>query len=55
MRGSIRAIVGLVITMGAAGGIDNATDSQLLPCIAIAMIGLAIMSSGVYSMNKNNA
>jgi hypothetical protein len=55
MRGSIRMFVGLVLTMGAAGGIDNATDSQLLPCIAIAIVGLAIMSSGIASMNKNNA
>jgi len=47
MRGSIRMIVGLVITMAAAGGLDNATDAQLLPCIAIACIGLALMTNGV--------
>lgn len=55
MRGSIRAFVGLVITMGAAGGIDTATDSQLLSCIAIAIVGLAIMATGVSAMNKNYA
>jgi hypothetical protein len=52
MRGSIRAFTGLLITMGAVGGIDNATDSQLLGCIAIALIGLAIMASGTAAMNK---
>jgi hypothetical protein len=47
MRGMIRVFVGLVVTMGAAGGIDTATDAQLLGCIAIATAGLAIMASGV--------
>lgn len=47
MRGMIRVFVGLVVVMGAAGGIDNATDSQLLPCIALACVGLAVMASGV--------
>lgn len=47
MRGSIRMFLGLVVTMGAAGGIDTATNAQLLPCIAIAIVGLATMASGV--------
>ena len=47
MRGSIRMFVGLVVTMGAAGGLDNATNAQLLPCIALACVGLAVMASGV--------
>lgn len=46
MRGMIRFVVGLVVVMGAAGGIDNATDSQLIGCIAIAAAGLALMMSG---------
>lgn len=46
MRGMIRFVVGLVIVMGAAGGIDTATDSQLIGCIAIAAAGLALMMSG---------
>jgi len=52
MRGSIRAFVGLVITMGAAGGLDNATNAQLLPAMAIAAVGLAIMASGVSAMRS---
>ena len=53
MTGSIRAFVGLVITMGAAGGIDTATDAQLLSCVAIAAVGLAIMASGVSAMQRS--
>ena len=47
----IRVFVGLVVTMGAAGGIDNATDSQLLSCILVAAAGLAILASGVSASN----
>lgn len=51
MRGSIRALFGLLLVIGAAGGIDTATDAQLLGCIAIAIAGLGIMASGVSAMN----
>ena len=51
MRGSIRALVGLVVVMGAAGGLDTATDAQLLGCVAIAIAGLGVMFSGVSAMN----
>lgn len=50
MTGSIRAFVGLVLTMGAVGGLDTATNAQLLPCMAMAAVGLAIMASGVSAM-----
>jgi hypothetical protein len=50
MKGSIRTIVGLVVTMGAAGGLDNATDAQLIPCMIVAAIGLSLMYSGVKAM-----
>ena len=52
MRGMIRVMIGLVVTMGAAGGIDTATDAQLLGCTAIAAVGLALMASGVSAMNR---
>jgi len=29
MQGTIRVILGLVVLMGVAGGIDNATDAEL--------------------------
>ena len=50
MKGSIRAITGLIVTMAAAGGLDNATDAQLIPVILVAGLGLAIMYSGVKAM-----
>ena len=50
MKGSIRAIGGLILTIGAAGGLDNATDAQLIPITLIAALGLAIMYSGVKAM-----
>lgn len=52
MKGSIRVFVGLLLTMGAVGGIDNATDAQLLPLIAIAAIGLYSMYSGTKAMKE---
>lgn len=52
MRGSIRSFLGLVVTMGAVGGLDTATNAQLLPCMAIAAVGLALMASGVSAMRS---
>lgn len=55
MRGSIRMIVGLVVVMGAVGGMDNTMDSQvvqLLSLCAIAAVGLATMASGVSAMRE---
>lgn len=52
MRGSIRAIVGLLVVFGVAGGIDSATDSQLLTLIVFAAAGLGIMASGVSALNE---
>lgn len=50
MRGSIRVIVGLLLAMGAVGGMDHATDAQLLPLLAIAALGLFSMYSGTKAM-----
>jgi hypothetical protein len=52
MTGSIRVFVGLLVVLGSVGGIDTATDSQLLILIPIALVGLAIMASGVRAMNN---
>ncbi len=51
MKGSIRIIVGLLLVMGAAGGIDNATDAQLLPLLGLAALGLFSMYSGTKAIN----
>jgi hypothetical protein len=52
MRGSIRVIVGLLVVFGVAGGIDNATDSQLLTLLMIAAAGLGLMASGTNAMKQ---
>ena len=52
MRGSIRAIMGLLVVFGVAGGIDTATDGQLLTLIVFAAAGLGLMASGVSAMNE---
>jgi hypothetical protein len=38
------------VVMGSVGGMDNATDGQLLPLMAIALAGLYSMYSGVKAM-----
>lgn len=48
MKGSIRLAVGFLITFGAVGGLD--TGGELLPCVILALSGLAIMFSGVTAM-----
>ena len=53
MKGSIRAIVGLFVVFGAAGGLDNATDGQLPTLIAVSVVGLLLMASGVSAMKGN--
>jgi hypothetical protein len=50
MKGSIRAIVGLFVVFGSAGGLDSATDSQLLLVTSMAVFGLLLMYSGVRAM-----
>jgi hypothetical protein len=51
MRGSIRFVVGLLLVMGAVGGMDNATDADLIPLTVIAFIGLALIAWGNTAMN----
>jgi hypothetical protein len=52
MKGTIRVFVGLLIIMGVAGGIDTATDSQLLALIPFALVGFGLMISGANAINK---
>jgi hypothetical protein len=53
MTGSIRAFVGFMMVFGAAGGVDSATDAQLVQLIVVAVVGLAVMASGVFAMKGN--
>ena len=55
MRGSIRVLFGLLLTMGAVGGLENTMNSEvgaLVSLCAIAAVGLACMASGVSAMNS---
>lgn len=52
MKGSIRFVVGLLVLFGVAGGIDNATDSQLLTLILVGAASLGVMASGTKEMNR---
>ena len=42
----IRFLIGFLVVFGAVGGIDTATDSQLLTLVVVAAVGLALMASG---------
>jgi hypothetical protein len=42
----IRFIVGLFVVFGAVGGMDVATEDELLPLLGIAGIGLLLMYFG---------
>jgi hypothetical protein len=51
MKGSIRLVVGFLVVFGAVGGMDTATDMQLIPLVAVAAVGLFSMFSGVKAQN----
>ncbi len=48
------AMLGLLVTFGAVGGVDIAADTvQLLQCTAVGTVGLALMAVGVSMENSN--
>jgi len=51
MAGSIRSFLGFMLCWGAVGGLD--TGSAILPCLAIALVGLGLLYSGVSVMKEN--
>lgn len=53
MQGSIRFVLGLLITWAAAGSMDAATDTQLAVLVVIAVAGLGIMYSGARALQHN--
>lgn len=50
MKGSIRVITGLLVSIAAAGSLDNAADNQLPVVVLVAVLGIAVMYSGVSAM-----
>lgn len=51
MKGSIRLVVGFLIVFGAVGGLDN-PENPVLAGIALAVVGLGLMYSGVKAMER---
>lgn len=51
MKGSIRFFVGLLIVFGAVGGMDN-PENPVIAGIALAVVGLGLMYSGVKAMER---
>ena len=55
MKGSIRTAVGFMIALGAVGTLEIDPNASVLIQMALASVGLAIMLTGVSSMQQNNA
>jgi hypothetical protein len=47
----IRTILGFILVFGAVGGMDNATDGQLIPLLTLAVVGLVLMYFGTTKIN----
>ena len=45
---------GLILTMGAVGGMETASDLELLQCLGIAVAGLSLMFVGTSAMNVSD-
>ena len=52
MKGSIRFVLGLLIVMGAVGGLEAKPDAAIGTVVLLACIGLMVMKSGVDAMNQ---
>ena len=44
-------ITGLLVCFGAVGGVETATDSQLIFCLCFATLGLSLLFVGVKELN----
>lgn len=53
MKGSIRFITGLLVTLGCVGGLETNPDVSALTYLLISGLGLFIMYSGVKALNEN--
>lgn len=52
MKGTIRTVVGLMIVFGSVGAFDADPHGSLFLQVCIAIVGIAILSSGVRAMEK---
>ncbi len=51
MKGSIRLVIGFLLVFGAVGGMDTVPDA-LLEQVAVAIVGLGVMFSGIKAMER---
>ena len=54
MKGSIRMAIGFLLVFGAVGGMDAGPAEDLYYQLALAVVGLGFMFSGVRAMNRFN-
>ena len=54
MRGSIRMLVGFLITFGAVGSIEIDPNANLMIEMILAGAGLALLFSGINAMKENS-
>lgn len=54
MKGSIRMLLGFLVTFGAVGTMDYDPNANVLLQTALAFAGLAVMWNGVRAMEKQN-
>ena len=52
MKGTIRGCVGFMCVFGAVGSLDYDPSASIVVAISLAVLGLAIMYSGVRAMNS---
>jgi hypothetical protein len=52
-RGTIRLVTGLLLTLGAVGGMEQQPEASLLLQTAIAVVGLALLFWAVRDINRN--
>lgn len=53
-KGMIRAVMGLLIAIGAMGPLETNPDSSILIQLLIAAVGLWIFHSGVIAMQRDH-
>jgi hypothetical protein len=51
--GMIRIVLGLLLTLGAVGGMEHQPEASLLAQTAVALVGIALMLWAARDINRN--
>jgi hypothetical protein len=51
-KGGIRLVTGLLLTLGAVGGMEHQPEASLLAQSLIALVGLGLMFWGTIAVNR---